>query len=166
MHEAVLTAAAGAEHPLIDLDLTVALQLAIFTVLGVLASRLLFRPYLRLRDERAAGIEGAREEAVRMSAQAEAQMGDYGATLKNARARALDERQKLRAEAAAHEREVVERTRREAITSIETARASIRSQTDTARRQLALRADALSRGIAAKLLGRPVQGPGPGEEAP
>ena len=41
------------DHPLIDIDFTVFIQLLLFFVVAVIGSRLLFRPYLRMRDERA-----------------------------------------------------------------------------------------------------------------
>ena len=54
------------EHPLIDIDHTVWIQLLLFFVVAFIASRLVFRPYLRMRDERTAGIEGARDEGARL----------------------------------------------------------------------------------------------------
>src|ERR1043165_5684351 len=53
-------------HPLIDIDATVLVQFVLFLVLFVVANRLLFQPYLKLRERRRAGIEGgakARREA-------------------------------------------------------------------------------------------------------
>ena len=52
-------------HPLIDIDATVIVQLVLFLVLFVVANRLLFQPYLKLRERRRAGIEGARARAER-----------------------------------------------------------------------------------------------------
>src|SRR5438046_2161989 len=61
-------------HPLIDIDLTVVVQFALFLVLFFVANRLLFQPYLQLRERRKAGIEGARAEADRMTAEADAKL--------------------------------------------------------------------------------------------
>ncbi|RMH41299.1 MAG: hypothetical protein D6689_11470 [Deltaproteobacteria bacterium] len=151
-----LAAASGGGHPLIDLDLTVAVQLVLFALTALVATRLLFRPYLAVRDERIAGIEGARAEAERMSAQADAQLADYETKLAQARARAEEERRKLRAEAAAHQREVLERTRERALAAQAEAAATIARETEAARAQLAPRADEIARAIAARLLGREV----------
>ncbi len=54
MHQAVASLAAG--HPLIDIDLTVFVQFALFLILFVVANKLLFQPYLQLRERRKAGI--------------------------------------------------------------------------------------------------------------
>ena len=151
-----ILAASADSHPLIDLDMTVFVQLVIFLIASFVASRSLFRPYLRMRDDRAAGIEGAREEASAMSAQADAQLADYEQKLAGARSRAQEERRNLRAEAGAHEREVLDKTRVEAADALNKAQADIASQTEKARTELAPRADEIARAMASKLLGREV----------
>src|SRR5689334_7850641 len=115
MHQVISTLAA---HPLIDIDLTVVVQFALFLVIFLISNSLLFQPYLRLRERRKAGIEGARAEAERMTAQADAKLADYEKQLAVARNRANDEGRKVRAEAAAHEKEVTDRARGEAQKSI------------------------------------------------
>ena len=102
MHQALTTLAAA--HPLIDIDGTVFVQFGLFLILLVVANKLLFQPYLQLRERRKAGIEGARAEAERMTASADAKLADYEKQLGAARSRANDEGRKVRAEAAAHVR--------------------------------------------------------------
>jgi F-type H+-transporting ATPase subunit b len=158
MIERVVIAAAASEqaHPLIDIDFTVVIQFFLFLVLVLIASRTLFRPYLRMRDDRIAGMEGAREEASRLQAQGAAQLADYEEKLNGARARAESERRKMRAEAGAHEREVIDKTSAEASRTYEEARASIAKQAETARAELAPTAETLGRQLATKLLGREI----------
>ena len=79
----VSTLASG--HPLIDIDYTVFVQFGLFLLLFALANKLLFKPYLQLRERRKAGIDGAREEAERMTAQADAKLADYEKQLAAAR---------------------------------------------------------------------------------
>jgi F-type H+-transporting ATPase subunit b len=143
-------------HPLIDIDSTVVVQFVLFLVLFVIANKLLFQPYLRLRERRRAGIDGAREEAERMTAQADAKLADYEKQLAVARDRANEEGRKVRAEAAAHEREVTDQARQSAQKAINEAQAAMRRETEAARAQLLPQADALARAISAKLLGREV----------
>src|ERR1700716_2644189 len=109
MDQPLVTLAAG--HPLIDIDWTVAVQFGMFLVVFFVANRMLFQPYLRLRERRRAGIEGARAEAYRMTATADAKLADYEKQLKSARDRANDEGRKVRAEAAAHEKQVTDAAR-------------------------------------------------------
>jgi F-type H+-transporting ATPase subunit b len=143
-------------HPLIDIDYTVFVQFALFLVLFVCANRLLFQPYLQLRERRRAGIEGARAEADRMTAQADAKLADFEKQLVVARDRASEEGRKVRAEAAALEREVTDKARAQAQVALTEAQASMRRQTEAARAQLLPQADALARAITSKLLGREV----------
>ena len=143
-------------HPLIDIDGTVFVQFALFLVLFVVANRLLFQPYLRLRERRSAGIEGARAEAERMTAQADAKLADYEKQLAVARERANAEGRKVRLEAAAHEREVTDKARAAAQAATDEAQATMRRETEAARGQLLPQADALARAISSKLLGREV----------
>lgn len=146
----------AAGHPLIDIDLTVIVQFALFLVLFLVANRLLFQPYLKLRERRKAGIEGARDEADRMTAQAEATLADYEKQLATARDRASEETRAIRNQAAAREREVTESARATAQTAIDEALATMRSQTEAARAQLMPQATALARAMTSRLLGREV----------
>ena len=143
-------------HPLIDIDWTAIVQFALFLALFALANRFLFQPYLQLRERRRAGIEGAREEADRMTAEADAKLASYEKAMAQARERAGDEGRKIRLEGIAHEREVTSAARAQAQTAIDEAQATMRRETEAARAQLLPQAEALSRAISSKLLGREV----------
>jgi F-type H+-transporting ATPase subunit b len=143
-------------HPLIDIDWTAIVQFALFLALFALANRFLFQPYLQLRERRRAGIEGAREEADRMTAEADAKLASYEKAIAQARERAGDEGRKIRLEGIAHEREVTSAARAQAQTAIDEAQATMRRETEAARAQLLPQAEALSRAISSKLLGREV----------
>jgi F-type H+-transporting ATPase subunit b len=154
MHQAAQALAAG--HPLIDIDLTVFVQFGLFLILFVASNKLLFQPYLALRERRKTGIEGARAEAERMSAQAEAKLADYEKQLAGARHRANEEGRKVRGEGIAHEKEVTDKARAEAQKAIDDATSRMRAETDAARLQLLPQASTLAKQIASKLLGREV----------
>ena len=143
-------------HPLIDIDLTAVVQFCLFLLVYWIANRLLFQPYLVLRERRRAGIEGARAEAERMTAQADAKLADYQKQLAVAREKAGEEGRKVRLEAAAHEREATDKARTAAQKQIDDAQAKMRAETEAARATLLPEADALAKAIASKLLGREV----------
>jgi F-type H+-transporting ATPase subunit b len=151
-----LVTVVAAEHPLIDIDLTVVLQFIIFAVLFFVLNAMVFQPYMRLREARRAGIEGAREEADRMTAEADAKLVDYEKSLAAARARANDEGRKVRAEASAHEKDVTDKARATAMAAMNEAQDKVRSETTSARAELMPQADAIARQMASKLLGREV----------
>lgn len=144
------------EHPLIDIDHTVWIQLLLFFAVALIGSRLLFRPYLRMRDERTAGIEGARDEAARLSAEADARLAHYQGEIEAARARAQDDRRVMRNEAAGKQRELTERARAEAARVFDEAHKRVERETEAARQQLMPRAREVAEEIAGKLLGRKV----------
>ena len=154
MNQALVSLASG--HPLIDIDWTVLVQFGLFLLLFVVANALLFQPYLRLRERRKQGIYGARAEAERMTAQADAKLADYEKQLAAARSRANEEGRKVRSEAAAHEKDVTDKARAEAQKAIDEASARMRQETEAARLQLLPQANTLARQIASKLLGREV----------
>lgn len=152
---ALFTVAAG-NVPLIDIDGTVFIQLALFAVMFFAANKLLFQPYLKLREQRIAGIDGARTEAERMSAEAESKLADYESKLAAARSRAAEEQRKIRAEAAAHEREVTEKARTSAQKQLDEASTAVRTQTEAARAELGPQAQLIARRMAKQLLGREI----------
>lgn len=156
MNPTALIPVAAGNVPLIDIDLTVVVQLVLFGVLFFAANKLLFQPYLKLREARIAGIDGARTEAERMSSSAEGKLADYESKLAAARAKAAEEQRKIRAEAAAHEREVTEKARATAQKSLDEASAAVRRETEAARAELGPQAQLIARRMAKQLLGREI----------
>lgn len=156
MEQTLVSTVASGGQPLIDIDLTAVVQFGLFVLVYFVGNKLLFQPYLQLRERRKAGIEGAREEAERMTAQADAKLADYQKQLAVARDRAGEEGRKVRAEATAHEKEVTDKARATAQKAIDDAQAKMRAETEAARAQLMPQADALAKAMASKLLGREV----------
>ncbi len=154
MNQTIATIASG--HPLIDIDLTAVVQFVLFLLLMAICNKLLFQPYLALRERRKAGVEGARAEAERMTATADAKLADFEKQLAAARDRANEEGRKVRAEAGAAERDATEKARTSAQVSIDEATTKMRSDTEAARKELLPQADMIARSIASKLLGREV----------
>ena len=155
MDQTAIVSLASAQ-PLIDIDLTAVVQFGLFLVVYFAANKLLFQPYLALRERRRSGIDGAREEAEMMIAEADAKLADYQKQLAIARDKANEEARKVRAEAASHEREVTDKARAQAQSAIDEAQGKMRTDTEAARAQLLPQADAIARSIASKLLGREV----------
>jgi hypothetical protein len=58
----------AAGHALIDIDLTVLVQFALFLILFIVANKFLFQPYFKLRLLRKAATAGARAAADKMTA--------------------------------------------------------------------------------------------------
>ena len=152
----LLLAQEEAPPPLIDVDGTLLLQFVLFLIMLIVLSRFLFKPYLKVRDERAKGIEGAKHEAHDMEHRADKIVADYDARLTRTKQRGAEERARLRSEAAAFERQVLGAARDEAGKALEEARAQITKQATAAKAQLEAQSAALAKQMAKKILGREV----------
>lgn len=152
----LMTLASAAEHPLIDIDNTAFIQFAIFVVMALASTQLLFKPYLRMREERDQGMDGARKEAESLSAEADAKLADYEQKLAAARARAQEERRTIRAEAAEHLESITAKARSSAQEAIQAAHDKVQTETEKARADLLPKADTLAGDMVTKLLGREV----------
>ena len=150
----IVAAPEEASPPLIDVDGTVFVQFAFFVIMLVVLSRVLFKPYLAMRDARHKGIEGAREEASSMQERARATNADYDAKLTRERLRGADERAKLRGEGAIYERQVLGAARDESQKTLDAARGKIAADADQARAKLAAESSTLAKQIVKKILGR------------
>jgi len=152
----LLAAAEEAPPPMIDMDWTVLLQFGLFLMLFIVLGRFLFKPYLKMRQDRDHGIAGARDKAREMEASAKKMVADYDAAFGRAKLRGAEERQKLRAEAADYERQVLGAAREEAQRSLGDARARISTDAGKAKQQLDAQAATMAKLAASRILGREV----------
>lgn len=139
-----------------ELNVTFFIQLGAFLVTVVLLSTMLFGPVLRALDERARRIDGAREEAARLSGTSHSQAGLIETRLKEARTAGLDEAARLKAEGERLEREELEKARQEAAKLVEEAKQRLGTATERARAQLNQDARNLASAVTRKVLGRAV----------
>jgi F-type H+-transporting ATPase subunit b len=157
MHATItLLLAAEQEVPLIDIDHTLWIQLGLFLLLLLFLSRVVFRPYLRLRDARGAAMEGARVKAREMQEQAARELADFEVRLNQARHRGAEERMRIQSEGAAREGAVLTAAREEAARVLDTSRAALEAQARTLRAHVRPHVIELATAVAAKLLGRQV----------
>jgi F-type H+-transporting ATPase subunit b len=152
----LLLRAEEAPPPLIDMDGTLFVQLGLFLLLWVVLWRFLFQPFLKVRDDRALGIEGSRKQAAEMEASAREAVKRYDEAFNRAKLRGAEERQKLRSEAAAHERQVLGAAREQAQRVLGAAREKIAADAGKARQQLDAQAGQIAKQVASRILGREV----------
>jgi F-type H+-transporting ATPase subunit b len=152
----LLLRAEEAPPPLIDLDGTILVQLGFFLLLWIVLWKFLFQPFLKVRDDRAQGIEGSRKQAADMEAQAREAVKRYDEAFNRAKLRGAEERQKLRTEAAAHERQVLGVAREESQRALTAARGKISTDAGKAKQQLDTQASAIAKQVASRILGREV----------
>jgi F-type H+-transporting ATPase subunit b len=154
-----LIAGAAPEAPapqLIDLDGTIFVQLGLFLLLMFVLKRLLFTPYMRVRGERVSRIEGYREEATRLEADAAARLARIQAELGEARRVGSGLRTVARAEAQAREQTLLAEAQAAAQKMMAEARVRLDAVLATERAKLAPRAAEMGREAASKILRREV----------
>jgi len=142
--------------PLIDLDGTVLVQFGIFVVMYLVLRHFLFVPYLRMRAEREAHIEGVEKKAQELLRKRESLDSEYQQRMQKARAGAEEERLRLQAEGRSREAEVLSQARTRAQARIAETQKKIAAEVTTAQAELARQAEPLARALARKLLGREI----------
>ena len=150
----LLAAPRSEETQLLDLDGTVFVMLGIFLALLVILWRFLWQPYLRVRDERVARVEGAREKAATLEADAATRLVRIETALAEARRNAGAETAKLRTEAQASEQQLITQAQDSARAMMVEARSKLDTALATEKANLQKHTKDLARQIAEKTLGR------------
>ncbi len=146
--------AQAADQQLMDIDGTVFVMLGLFLVLAFILTQWLWKPYLRVRDERVKRVEGARGDAERLQAEAADRLARIEAQVEEARRGASAERTKARAEAQLKEQQIIGDAQAAAHVMLTDARVKLDATLAKERSNLAISASKLGREIAEKALGR------------
>ncbi|HEY4395879.1 MAG TPA: ATP synthase F0 subunit B [Polyangia bacterium] len=142
------------EPQLIDLDQTVFVQFGIFLLLALVLYQFLWKPYLRVRGERVTRVEGYRQDAVKMDADAAERLAKAEVALNVARREGTGERAKARAEAQTREAAVLAEANAEAQKTLAAARARLDATLATERSKLETQTREVAATAARRILGR------------
>ena len=153
----LLQAAPEAHEPqLIDVDHTVFIQLGIFLLLMLVLNKFLWKPYLRVRTERVARVDGYREEAVKLEADAQHRLARADAALAEARRVGAGERAVARAEAHTREQTLLAEATAAAQRKLADARGRLTAVIQAERKKLEADSSEVAMAAARKILGREV----------
>jgi len=144
----------SAEAQLLDVDGTVVIMLGLFLVLMLVLWHFLWKPYLAIRDDRVARVEGARKEASALEAEALARTARVESDMAEARRSANAELAKLRLAAQAKEQQIVGEAQAAAQKSLAESLAKLEVALNTERANLKSHTASLAREMAEKTLGR------------
>jgi F-type H+-transporting ATPase subunit b len=144
------------EPQLLDVDATSYLMFGLFLLTVFVLTQWLWKPYIRVREERVARVDGYRQEAERLEREAETRLARVEAQLAEARRVGSGERARARAEAQAHEGKLISEAQAAAQRSLSDARTRVEAAVATERAKLQDRASVLARQITEKVLGRSV----------
>ncbi len=132
------------------------IQIAIFLIVMISLSKFLFKPLLQIIEERKRRIEEPRRRAKELMEEAERRLAEYELKIYEARQRAAEEKEMIRKEAMAAEREIILRAQDQGNKMIEEMRERIQREAEEARKILRRDAEKIAFDLAEKILGRKV----------
>jgi F-type H+-transporting ATPase subunit b len=148
------TAPRSSEVQLLDLDGTALIMLGIFLILMLILWGFLWKPYLRIRDERVARVEGAREQANKLEADATNRLARIESELADARRAGQSELAKMRQLAQIREQQITGEAQENSRQLLQDARAKLDAALAVERANWQQHTSALARELAEKSLGR------------
>ena len=137
-------------------DITAVYEIVLFLILWAILDRVLFRPYLKLLDERERRTGGARAEIVDLQTQAERLRARYEEKISVADAEGRAAREAILTEGREQRDGIVGSAREEAARLLETVRGEIARQMQHERQLAVAEASTVARDMARKILGREV----------
>lgn len=135
---------------------TVLIHLVFFLAMLVILNELLFKPLLRVMDEREKRVEGNRQIALKAGSESDHLKKDYTSQLDAAKKDSVKERDEIRKLAEAEEDKIIKAAREKAGDMIGTLRESIAAEFDQAQATLRADSETLGKEIAKRILGRAV----------
>lgn len=139
---------------MIAIDNTVSFQIIFFLFLWFVLNKLLFRPYLRLLEERERRTDGVKSETTALEDEAVRLRAEYEAAIANAREAGSALKDALVQEGR-HEREgLLSRAREESAGLLDQVRQEVQSELRRERELAAQETEAVTRELAGKILGR------------
>ena len=119
-------------------------------------TKLVFRPYLALLNERKENIDGAIENAERVNGEADTKLESYEQQISQAKKQAALQRAELRSVGETEATSMLAEARSKAENRLVEARQSMEKSVQVAQLSLRTRADQIAKTVAQKLLGREV----------
>ncbi len=139
---------------MINLNLTMLVQLAILLALMIILSQVAFRPFLGLLQARKDRIEGEERQARELKDRTQQMMDRYREAIAAAQAKGAGMREEMRKESMSQESSILQKAMQEAGQLMDKMKAKISEETEAAKSGLRAQAQNLSREIAEKILGR------------
>lgn len=138
---------------IIDLDGTFFLQAAIFGVLYLFLRFVVFKPVMAVLDARETATDGAKDEARDLESQAKEKLAAFESEMTRVKVEMSAERDKVRKDGTALERELLGKARSDADAILADASKTIEAESAQVRSQMKASVPVLAAQIATKLLG-------------
>ncbi len=140
----------------LDINFTYILVLSLFLVPVLLLNGIIFRPFLKLFEERHEQLEGAVKRAEQMLDQAEERASTFQSKIQVATQRGIEARNALRTQAAREMSARLEKARLELAKKTETALHELEKTRREALADVMVEAERIAHATASKMLGRGV----------
>ena len=141
---------------MVDINYTLLIQLGNFIVLLIALHIILFRPMLRIMEEREQGISSALGDARSAQERMQKLMEEYDTVLAEARQKATATYNEIYQTGLDEQRDMIAAERAKAAELLDKGREDIVAAADTARMDLKKEAERISQDISSTLLGRAV----------
>lgn len=141
---------------MITIDISVVWQIVLFLGLWLIVSKVLFRPYVALLDEREQKTTGADDSAYQLEHEAERLRAQYEEAITNAAATGNATKEAIVQQARQQREELLGSAREEAAGILERVRREVQSQLAQERELTIREADAVAHDMVSKILGRRV----------
>lgn len=141
---------------MIELNVTLLFQVIGFFVLYLILNTFLYKPVTKLLEERDKNITGAKREAELLEAELQKKLLAYENRLNDTKAKAQEERLRLRQEGLDKERDLLESARKNSLDSIQQAKIKLEKDIQSAITRLKEESKVISKDIAEKILERKV----------
>lgn len=139
---------------MISLDSSVVYQVVLFLVLWFVLSKVLFRPYLKLLEERESKTAGALHDTADLEREGARLKAQYEERIAQAQAAGGAAKEAILQEARQRREQVLSQARQEATTMLELVRQEVESQMGKERQLAAAEVATVARQMASKILGR------------
>ncbi|HEU4344590.1 MAG TPA: ATP synthase F0 subunit B [Candidatus Binatia bacterium] len=141
---------------MISLDSTILYQIILTVVLGLVLSKILFQPYLRLLEEREGRTSGARHETADLEVEGGRLKTEYEERIARAEAAGNAAKNEILQAAREQRERILTAARDEASSTLERLREELQREMATQRRVAAVEAASVAQAMASKILGRNV----------
>jgi len=141
----------------VDINLTLFIQMANFLVLIVILNYLLYKPILAILDKRKQRLDESEEEIKRLNQTVEQKAAEYEEKLRQAKQAALDKKSEILKEAADSAKAIIDEKRSKIPAMLAEFQARVNKEVESARQILRAQSEKISSEIAEKVLGRSLQ---------
>ncbi len=139
---------------MISLDHTIILQIVLFLLLWIILTKVLFRPYLALLEERERKTEGAEDESAVLQHEGERLRAQYEDGIAKAQVAGTAAKEAILLDARRQRESLLNRAREEALSALEQVRLDIRNELTREREIAASEARVIAQEMVGKILGR------------